>query len=493
MLGKRNPQEPLFYYFNMANMIPKNHILRLINKYVDFSFIHKKVKHLYSETGRPSIDPEILIRMLLIGYLYDITSERKLCEEVKMHIGYRWFVSLDMNEEIPDHSTFSKNRHGRFKESGVFQEIFDEIVRQCISYSLVSGEHLTTDGSLVKANASMKSMEPVIMEMKPKDYIKKVEQENPVEEPWEPDDDFKRKGEKISNKTHRSKTDPDARLARKGKGGAKLAHGVNYLMDNKHQIIIGVKAERPDRGGETKAAVEMIKQSKWKFKIKPQTLGADKGYATGEFVYHMIKEGITPHVPIMDTRSQNDKGIFPITKFSFDAEHNEYICPQGKRLKYLGIHKKSRQFVWRASIKDCKVCPLKGKCTRDRARSLSHHIYENYLKQARVQTKTPFYRISQRMRKLIEGLFGEAKEYMGLRVAKFRRLWNVEEQFLLTATAQNIKKMVKLLHRGKPRAKKVAQGVVIPSGYTTYWFKMVFRAIKMLFRLNFCHYYYGLV
>ena len=101
-------------------------------------------------------------------------------------------------------------------------------------------------------------------------------------------------------------------------------------MDNKHQIIIGVKAERPDRGGETRAAVEMIKQSKWKFKIKPQTLGADKGYATGEFVYHVFKEEVTPHIPIMNTRSKNDKGIFPITKFSFDAERNEYICPQGK-------------------------------------------------------------------------------------------------------------------------------------------------------------------
>ena len=422
MLGKRNPQEPLFYYFNMADMIPKNHILRLINKYVDFSFIRSKVKHLYSDMGRPSIDPEVLIRMLLIGYLYGITSERKLCEEVRMHIGYRWFVGLHMNDEVPDHSTFSKNRHGRFKESGIFQEIFDEIVRQCITHGLVSGKHLTVDGSLVKANASLKSMEAVVVEMKPKEYIKRVEKENPVEEPWEPDDDFKHKKEKMSNKTHRSKTDPDARLARKGEGGAKLAHGVNYLMDNKHQIIIGVKAERPDRGGETRAAVEMIKQSKWKFKIKPQTLGADKGYATGEFVYHVFKEGVTPHIPIMNTRSKNDKGIFPITKFSFDAERNEYICPQGKRLKYWGINKRSRQFVWRASVKDCKVCPLKGKCTRGRARSLSRHIYEDYLKHAREQTKTPFYRISQRMRKLIEGLFGEAKEYMGLRVAKFRRL-----------------------------------------------------------------------
>jgi len=185
----------------------------------------------------------------------------------------------------------------------------------------------------------------------------------------------------------------------------------------------------------------------------------------------------------MDTRSKNDKGIFPITKFSFDAERNEYIYPQGKRLKYLEIHKRSRQFVWpvcraygtgrRASVKDCKVCPLKGKCTRDGARSLSHHIYEDYLKHTREQTKIPFYRIFQRMRKLIKGLFGEAKEYMGLRVAKFRRLWNVEEQFLLTATVQNIKKMVKLLHRGNKEARKAIQEVANISNYAIKWFRFI--------------------
>lgn len=486
MLGEKNKQEPLFYYFRMSDMIPEGHILRLINKYVDFSFIRSKVKHLYSGMGRPSIDPEILIRMLLIGYLYGITSERRLCEEVKMHIGYRWFVSLNMNEEVPDHSTFSKNRHGRFKEGGIFQEIFDEIVRQCITHGLVSGKHLTVDGTLVKANASLKSMEPVVVEMKPKEYIKRIEEENPVEEPWEPDDDYKHRGKRISNKSHRSKTDPDARLVCRSKKNAKLAYSANYLMDNKHQIIIGVKAERPDRGGEARASIEMIKESKWKFKFKPQTLGADKGYATGEFVYYVFKEGVTPHIPIMDTRSQNDKGIFTITKFNFDAERNEYICPQGKRLKYWGIHKQSRQVVWRASVKDCKVCPLKGQCTRDRARSLSHHIYEDYLKQAKEQTKTPFYRISQRMRKLIEGLFGEAKEYMGLRVAKFRRLWNVEEQFLLTATVQNIKRMVKLLHRGNKEVRKAIQGVANLSNYAIKWLTFIMDFSKTLLRIILC-------
>jgi transposase len=492
MIGERNKQEPLFYYFRISDMIPEGHILRLINKYVNFSFIRNKVRHLYSDMGRPSIDPEVLMRMLLIGYLYGITSERKLCEEVKMHIGYRWFVGLHMNDEVPDHSTFSKNRHGRFKESGIFQEIFDEIVRQCIKCSLVSGEHLTTDSTLVKANASFKSMEPIVVKMKPKEFIEKVEEENPVEEDrsWEPNDDYKHRGEKISNQTHRSKTDPDARLARHAKGQqTKLSHSASYVMDNKSHVIVGVKANSPDRNSDAKAATEMLKECKWKFKLKPKTLGADKGYATGEFVYEVIKEGIIPHVPVMDTRSKNDKGIYSIKEFKFDNEHNEYICPQGKRLKYLGIHKHSRQFVYRAKVKDCKACPVKEKCTKDRSRSLSYHIYEDYLKYAKKQTKTLAYRISQRMRKRIEELFGEAKDYMGLRVAKFRRLWNVKEQFLLTATAQNIKRMAKLLHRADKEIKEAAQEVVTLPDHAIYWLIVTFRSLKMLFRLIICSCY----
>jgi hypothetical protein len=191
----------------------------------------------------------------------------------------------------------------------------------------------------------------------------------------------------------------------------------------------------------------------------------------------------------MDTRGQNDKGIFPITEFSFDAERNEYICPQGKRLEYRGIHKKSRQLVWRASVKDCKVCQLKGQCTKDRARSLSCHIYEDYLKQARKETKTANYRISQRKRKLIEGLFGEAKEYMGLRAVKFRRLWNVREQFLLTATVQNIKRMAKLLHRREHKTKAVAKGIVAICSHITCWCEMAFQPIDTLYRLTLCSYY----
>jgi transposase len=161
VLGENKKEEKLFYYLRPEELIPEDHILRLIDQYVDFSFIRSKVEHLYSDIGRPSVDPELMMRMLLVGYLFGFSSERRLCDEVRMHVGYRWFVGLSLDEKVPDHSTFSKNRHGRFKESRIYQQVFDQIVQQCIEKGLVSGKHLTVDSTLVKANASFKNLEPM--------------------------------------------------------------------------------------------------------------------------------------------------------------------------------------------------------------------------------------------------------------------------------------------------------------------------------------------
>ncbi len=458
MIGDHERKEPMFYYIRIEDMVPEDHLLRLIEKHIDISFIREKVKHLYSHTGRPSIDPEVLLRMLLIGYLYGITSERRLCEEVKMHIGYRWFVGLNLEDKIPDHSTFSKNRHERFVENDLFQKIFDEIVKQCIEKGLVTGKHLTVDSTYIKANASFKSLEPIVVEMKPKEYIEKVEQENPVTEgPWEPGKDYPHKGKKISNDTYRSKTDPDARLSRKSStSSTELCHSATYVMDNKSRVIVGADIGMPALKAERQAAQEQIQRIKWRHRIRPQSIGADKGYSTGEFIHELIEEKIDPHIPIRDYRSRNDQGIFPITEFSFDTEKNIFICPEGNELKYWGIHKRSRQYVYRASITDCKACSKKAECTRDRARSLSYHIYEESIDKAKQLNKTKEYRISQRMRKKIEELFGEGKEFMGLRRAKFRGREFVKEQVLMTATAQNIKRIVRLLSKKGPRKEAVA-------------------------------------
>jgi transposase len=188
MMGHHARSEALFYYFQ-EDEFPENHLLRLIDKHVSFGFVRQQLKASYSETGRPSIDPELLLRILLIGYLYSITSERELVEELRMHLAWRWFTGLSFDQEIPHHSTFSKNRHGRFQESKLFEQLFEQIVRQRIEVGLVRGDKLSVDGSFVEANAARESRiprEPLAeaaqVHYTVRQYLKEVEEQNPVEE-----------------------------------------------------------------------------------------------------------------------------------------------------------------------------------------------------------------------------------------------------------------------------------------------------------------------
>ena len=185
MMGNHSRSESLFYYFRLEDQVPENHLLRLIDRHVDLDFIRAKLKNSYSDMGRPSIDPELLLRMLLVGYLYGVTSERKLAEELRMHLAWRWFTGLGFDQEIPHHSTFSKNRHGRFQESNLFQEIFEEIVARCVEAGLVKGEHMSVDGSFIQANADHHSRvapeqlaEVAKVNCTVRAYLAELEQEN---------------------------------------------------------------------------------------------------------------------------------------------------------------------------------------------------------------------------------------------------------------------------------------------------------------------------
>jgi transposase len=461
MLGNKDTREEIFHYFRMRDLVPDGHILKLIDKHVDFSFVRGKVKHLYSETGRPSVDPELMVKMLLVGYLFGIKSERRLCEEVGMHMGYRWFVGLNMGDTVPDHSTFSKNRHGRFAQSGIWEEIFDEIVRRCIEAGLVRGEHVTADGTLVNADAAVSGMQPVVVEMKPGEYLAKLDGESPEMKTDDTDGgrdgEFRNKGKEISNETHRSPADPDARIARKGNNSdTKLRYQVGYVMDNASRVILDASVSGLcGRGAEMALALAGLEKIKWKFKLRPRTVGADKGYATGQFIRDAYEAGITPHVPVWDTRREHDAGIYTIERFEWDEANNRFICPEGKALKYHG--KNHKQIIYRAGMKDCGPCPVKDQCTKDRSRSVSFHAHQEFIDRARDEMKTRGYRLSQRNRKKIEELFGEAKELMGFRRMKLRRLKFVIEQALLTATAQNIKRLVKHLEKHAPKPAQQAK------------------------------------
>src|ERR1700719_1216246 len=185
MMGRHSRAESLFYYFRLEDQVPENHLLRLIDRHVNFEFIRAKLKDTYSDAGRPSIDPELLLRMLLVGYLYGVTSERKLVEELRMHLAWRWFTGLGFDQEIPHHSKFSKNRHGRFRESNLFEELFEQIVRQCVEAGLVKGEHMSEDGSFVQANADHQSRIPreqlteeAQVHHTVRQYLREVEEQN---------------------------------------------------------------------------------------------------------------------------------------------------------------------------------------------------------------------------------------------------------------------------------------------------------------------------
>ena len=252
MMGQHARSESLFYYFKLDDYIPKNHLLRLIDEHVSFAFVREQLKDSYSDTGRPSIDPELLLRILLIGYLYGITSERKLVEELRMHLAWRWFTGLGFDQEIPHHSTFSKNRHGRFQESKLFEQLFEQIVKQCMEVGLVRGDNLSVDGSFVEANAAKESRIPreqlaeaAQVKQTLRQYLSELEEQNPVEEP-------------VHEQEQVSTTDPDSTYATKGGTPARLGYYNNYLVDNQSCVIVGVQATAARMSQETVAAQDML-------------------------------------------------------------------------------------------------------------------------------------------------------------------------------------------------------------------------------------------
>ncbi len=439
MMGQQTRTESLFYYFRLEDQIPADHLLRLIDQHIDLSFVRGRVKSLYSATGRPSIDPEILLRLLLVGYLYGITSERRLLEEVRMHLAYRWFTRLDFEQEIPDHSTFSKNRHGRFRQSGVFREVFEEIVRRCLEAGLVAGKNLAVDGTLVRADASRQSRvrreqlkEAARISRTVQEYLAELEEMNPVPE-----------AEMVSA------TDPDAILTTKGGGTAVMAYYDNYLIDTASRVILGGEATPALFHQETVAARRMVERVK-KLGVQPESLGADKAYGSGEFLAWLLAQGVQPHIPVIDRRHQTD-GRFTRDRFRYEPAENAYYCPEGKALRYRGLQRTSQGYAYCATEAQCQGCPQKKHCTPAPYRKLFVHWHEPARQAVRALAGTPAYERSRRARYKIEALFAELKQRMRIGRVRLRRLWNVGEQFLLAATAQNLKRLVRFLAQRPPK------------------------------------------
>jgi len=381
MMGETEGQPTFYYNMSIEQFVPQDHPLRAIRPLIDKQAIRRECRSLYSSVGRPSIPPEQLLLALVGGFLLGVTSERKLVMELQCNMALRWFVGLGLEEQPWDASTFSQNRRRRFDRSGVLERMFDRTVKRAMEEKLIS-EHVSADGTLVRANSSFKSFVPIEVAMNVEEYKKRLrsgdeeEKQDPrgPEDPGNPRVDFR--GEKRGNKTHRSTSDPDCRFVSKGSSGTGAYPGytVNALMENRNRFLLGVGVEIfHSSTSEEHGALNLLDRAKRRLKYKAKSLGADKGFFHEEFIQKVFRREIEPHIAA-DTRGSSRAHM---------------------RVR---MRQRGQPYYW-----------------------------------------------SQRCRKKIEELFGEAKEFHGLRRFRRRRLYRVREETWLIGWVLNLKRLAKLL------------------------------------------------
>jgi len=449
MMGQRGGgQDRLFYSFNLDDHVPQDHLLRGIDQFLDLSELRRHLAPFYSHTGRPSIDPELMIRMLIVGYCFGIRSERRLCEEVHLNLAYRWFCRLGLEEVVPDHSTFSKNRHGRFRDSGTFRHVFEHVLGRCIAEGLVAGEGVAADASIVKADAQRQrgvpreeapnSLDPSDASRAVREYLLGLEQTNDT-------------GAAAKNI---SLTDPAATWTGAPGGPAFYAYSTNYLVDLEAGIILDVEASAVNKVAELKATRQMMQRVEDNFRLKPSRFVGDMNYGSAAMLAWLVEDKqIEPHVPVWD-KSQRTDGTFSNSDFIWNEQANEYRCPAGKSLRpFRRPFKVARTGItkddtirYRASQFDCLPCPLKAQCCPNvPQRNIARSLHEASRDRARQIARTDRYRQSRKDRKKVEMLFAHLKRILRLDKLRLRGFSGARDEFLLAATAQNLRRMARWL------------------------------------------------
>jgi transposase len=444
MMGRQVEQGSLFYDFSLDRHVPADNLLRSIDRFVDLSEVRRDLTPFYSSLGRPSVDPELMIRMLIVGYCYGVRSERRLCEEVHLNLAYRWFCRLGLDGGVPDHSTFSKNRHGRFRESDLLRKVFEAVVRRCIAEGLVGGDGFAVDASLIKADAnkqrSAASSEDV-------DWEAMATTRRSVREYLDTLDEAAWGAASETKPKFISRSDPAAQWTGALKGHAFFAYSDNYLIDLKAAIIVDVEPTRAIRTAEVGAARTMIERVEERFGLYPERLAADSAYGSSDMLGWLVHErGIEPHIPVVDKSARTD-GTFSREDFTYDHDGDVYICPAGKMLTCKGtLVNDGATLLYRASKYDCDACELKPRCCPTApARKVPRSIHEGARDMARDIAKTDAYTTSRRERKKIEMLFAHLKRILRLDRLRLRGPNGARDEFLIAAATQNLRKLAKLI------------------------------------------------
>jgi transposase len=442
MMGHRQvEQAALFYEFSLEKQVPPDHLLRSIDRFVELGEVRRELATFYSATGRPSIDPELMIRMLIVGYCFGIRSERRLCDEVHLNLAYRWFCRLGLDGQVPDHSTFSKNRHGRFRDSDLLRRVFETVLQRCIREGLVGGEGFAVDASLIKADANRQKGSEGEKGLPPGTTGRAVEEYLAVL-----DDAAFGAATEVAPRFV-SPADPAARWTGAHGGQAFFAYSTNYLIDVEHAIIVDVEATTAIRQAEVLAARRMIERSMDRFGLYPARLMGDSAYGSaGMLGWLVYEQGIEPHVTVFDKSARKD-GTFSRDDFAYDHASDVYYCPGGTKLATTGtLVNDGATMLYLASKHDCDGCALKPRCCPSTpARKVPRSIHEGARDMARQIGKSRQGGTSRRLRKKIEMLFAHLKRILKLDRLRLRGPTGAHDEFLLAATAQNLRKLAKLV------------------------------------------------
>jgi transposase len=455
MMGRQGDGQGRFFYaFDLDEMVPADHLVRQIDAVLDLSWVHNELAPYYSHTGRPSIDPVLMIRMLIVGYVFAIRSEWRICAEVQVNLAYRWFCKLSIEDKIPDHSVFCRARHERFRESDALRRVFEGVVARCMAAGLVGGEGFSIDASLIKADVDKKKRvpgdQPTVWPKAEeashavREYLLALDAAQSDEESGGGDDGgTSGGGSRRKPPKEVSLTDPQATwVARKGVDPF-FAYDANYLIDNKAGIIVDAEGTRANRTAEIAITETMVDRVKRRFDLRPQKLVGDSVYGAVRLLKWLVDRKITPHVPVWDRSARHD-GTFSRADFFFNRERNVYICSGGAELTSTGNIDQGHIVYYRANKNDCSVCSLKPKCTTAVVRKVTRDLNEDVRDHVRALARTEAFQQSSRERKKVEVRFAHMKRILKLDRLRLRGLSGARDEVLLTATAQNLKRLVKL-------------------------------------------------
>ncbi|MGN7942749.1 IS1182 family transposase [Virgibacillus sp. 6R] len=437
---KKESQNEAEFVF-IEDLVPEDHLLRKVDKYIDFSFIGEKVRPFYSEkNGRPS-DPIMLFKMMFIGYFYGIRSERQLEREVQMNVAYRWFLGLKLNDPVPDHSTISWNRRTRFKDTNIFQEIFDEIVLQAINHKMVGGRVLFTDSTHLKANANKHKFTREEVEMETREYIDELNKAIDEDRSNHGKKPLKDREEVTETKEIRkSTTDPDCGFMSRDNKQEMFCYLDHRTTDMKFNIITDAYVT-PGNVHDSVPYLSRLDRQIERFRFKVEAVALDSGYLTNPICKGLHDRSIFG--VIAHRRFQPTKGLFPKWKFTYDKEKDVYVCPNGQELVYRTTTREGYR-EYKSDAKKCSECPLLKECTRSKNKQkvITRHVWEDFKEKVRLNRLSLSGKMLYKLRKeKVERSFADSKELHGLRYCRLRGLHNASEQVLLTAACQNMKKI----------------------------------------------------